>query len=203
MFKSIFAKPLVLKSCAAPAVFAALVLSGAAFGQQAAPAMQGHQHGAMAGAPAPAGGRSFKAGAIVVDTPWTRATPKGAQVAGGFMRLTNTGATPDRLMGGSVPFAKRFEIHEMSMADGVMKMRAVEGGLVIAPGATVELKPGSFHVMMLDLAQPVEQGAPLKGVLTFEKAGDVAIEFAVAKIGAAAPDPTPLQQMQQQHQPKP
>lgn len=170
---------------------------------QASDPHAGHQHGAAASAAAATGGRSYKAGAIVIDTPWTRATPKGAQVAGGFMRLTNTGATPDRLVGGSTPNSKRFEVHEMSVIDGMMKMRPVEGGLLIAPGATVELKPGSFHVMMIDLVKPVEQGAPLQGVLTFEKAGDVAIEYDVAKVGAAAPEPTPSQHMHQQHQPRP
>lgn len=179
---------------------AASPLAAPALAQQ----MQGmHGMHMMAGqAPAATGGPIFKAGSLVIDTPWTRATPKGAQVAGGFMRITNAGATPDRLIGGSFALSKRFEIHEMSVIDGMMRMRPVEGGLPIPPGATVELKPGSFHVMMLDLTQPVEQGAPIKSVLKFEKAGDVAIEFAVARIGAAAPDPSPLQQMQQHHQPK-
>lgn len=182
------------------AAFAAAVLAAPAFAQQ----MQGHQHqGAPAAVPAATGGPIFKGGALVIDTPWTRATPKGAQVAGGFMRITNTGTTPDKLVGGSFPLSKRFEIHEMSVIDGMMKMRPVEGGLAIPPGATVELKPGSFHVMMIDLTQPVEQGAPIKGVLKFEKAGEVAIDYAVAKVGAAAPDPSPLQQMQQHHTPKP
>ena len=171
------------------AAFAASLLAFPALAQQ----MQGHQHGATPpaqGAPAATGGPTFKAGSLVIDTPWTRATPKGAQVAGGFMRITNTGAAPDKLLGGSFPLSKRFEVHEMSVIDGMMKMRPVEGGLAIPPGATVELKPGSYHVMMIDLTQPVEQGAPIKGVLKFEKAGEVSVDYAVAKIGAAAPDAT-------------
>ena len=64
------------------------------------------------------------------------------------MKITNTGTTPDRLVGGATEVAKRFEIHEMSMDGGVMKMRELANGLEIPPGATVELKPGSYHLMM-------------------------------------------------------
>lgn len=186
----------------APTIAVLAQAAGPAAGAAAAEAPVAH-HGHDGAAAAPANGQTFKAGAIVVDAPWTRATPKGAQVAGGFMRVTNTGSTPDTLIGGSFALSKRFELHEMSMNGGVMRMRAAEGGIIIPPGATVELKPGSYHAMMLDLSGPVEQGAPIKGVLTFEKAGDVAIEYAVARIGAAAPDPTPPQQMHMQHQSKP
>jgi hypothetical protein len=75
----------------------------------------------------------------------------------------------------------------MTVVDGVMKMRELPAGLVIPAGQSVELKPGSYHVMMMDLAQPVEQGAPIKGKLRFEKAGEVEVDYDVAKVGAAAP----------------
>src|SRR6185503_11771919 len=79
----------------------------------------------------------YKVGAIAIDHPWTRATPKNAPVAGGYLKITNTGTTPDRLTGGSVEVAKRFEIHEMKMDGGVMKMRELKDGLDIPAGATV------------------------------------------------------------------
>jgi hypothetical protein len=157
---------------------------------QAQPAPAGHAGhvGAMT-APMPVmSGKSYKLGDLVIESPWTRATPKGAAVAGGFMKITNKGAAPDTLVGGSFPGAGKFQVHEMAVTDGVMKMRELAGGLVIKPGETVELKPGSFHVMMMDLAQPVEQGAPIKGKLRFEKAGEVEVEYDVAKIGGAAPE---------------
>ena len=125
----------------------------------------------------------YKVGPITIDHPWTRATPKNAPVAGGYLKITNTGTTPDRLTGGSTEVAKRFEIHEMSMEGGVMKMRELKDGLTIAPGATVELKPGSYHIMMLNLSRPLTKGEKVKGSLTFEKAGKVEIEFAVEAIG--------------------
>src|SRR6202035_5648938 len=89
----------------------------------------------------------FRAGPLTIAGPWSRATPQGAAVAAGYMKITNTGTTADRLISGSSDIAPKFEVHEMSMDNGVMKMRPVQGGLEIKPGETVEFKPGSFHVM--------------------------------------------------------
>jgi periplasmic copper chaperone A len=132
-----------------------------------------------------ASAHDFTVGPIKIDHPWSRATPKGASVAGGYMKITNTGTTPDRLIGGSVEAATRFEIHEMSVEGGVMKMRELPKGVEIAPGATVELKPGSYHVMMMNLSKQFVQGEKVKGTLTFEKAGKVDVEFAVEAVGGA------------------
>ena len=129
----------------------------------------------------------FKAGPLEIDHPWSRATPKGANVAGGYLKITNTGTTPDRLVGGATEVAKRFEIHEMSMDGGVMRMRELKDGLEIPAGKTVELKPGSYHIMMMNLSRPLTKGDRLKGSLTFEKAGKVDIEFTVEAIGGAPP----------------
>ena len=99
--------------------------------------------------------RDYKAGSIDIINPWSRATPKGASVAAGYMKITNNGTTADRLISGSVDIAPTFEVHEMSMDNGVAKMRPVKGGLEIKPGETVELKPGSFHVMFVGLKNPL------------------------------------------------
>jgi copper(I)-binding protein len=127
----------------------------------------------------------YKLGSLLIDHPWSRATPKGASVAGGYMRITNTGTTPDRLVGGATEVARRFEIHEMSMEGGVMKMRELANGLEIPPGKTVELKPGSYHVMLQNLSRQLTRGERVKASLTFEKAGKVDIEFAVEAVGGA------------------
>jgi copper(I)-binding protein len=132
----------------------------------------------------PASAQTYKAGPLVVEAPWSRATPGGAQVAAGYLTVTNTGSTPDRLVAASLPVASRGEVHEMSHAGGVMRMRPVEGGLAIPAGATVELKPGGYHLMFMDLKQGLKQGDRVSGTLTFEKAGTVAVEFAVRPIGA-------------------
>ena len=123
-------------------------------------------------------------GTLRIETPTIRATPAGAKVAAGYLRITNTGTMADRLVGASVPFAARVEVHEMSMSEGVMKMRALADGLAIAPGQTVELKPGSFHLMFQDLRSGVTQGETVTGTLRFEKAGDVPVRFSVGGLGA-------------------
>ena|SRR5947209_8094573 len=127
----------------------------------------------------------YKVGAIAIDHPWTRATPKNAPVAGGYLKITNTGTAPDRLVGGSAEVSRRFEIHEMKMDGGVIKMRELKDGLEIPPGATVELKPGSYHIMMQNLSRPLTKGDKVKGTLTFEKAGKVEVEFAVEGMGGS------------------
>ena len=130
----------------------------------------------------------YKLGSLTINHPWSRATPKGATVAGGYLKITNTGTTPDRLVSGASEIAKRFEVHEMSMDGGVMKMRELKNGVEIAPGATVEFKPGSYHVMFVDVAKPFAKGDRVKATLTFEKAGKIDVEFAVTDIGGSPKD---------------
>ena len=132
----------------------------------------------------------FTVGNIQIGNPWTRATPKGADVAGGYMKITNKGSVPDSLIGGSSAAADRFEVHEMSMVDGVMKMRPLAKGLEVKPGETVELKPGSYHLMFMDLKAPFEAGKRVKGTLVFEKGGTVDIEYAVEALGAGSSAPS-------------
>jgi copper(I)-binding protein len=127
--------------------------------------------------------QDYKVGSLVIDRPWTRATPRSAAVAGGYVKITNTGSSPDKLTGGSADVSRKFEIHEMSMDAGVMKMRELKDGLEIPPGATVELKPGSYHIMMMNLSRPLAKGEKVKGSLTFEKAGKVDVEFTVEALG--------------------
>jgi copper(I)-binding protein len=126
---------------------------------------------------------TFRAGSLVIEAPWSRATPGGAKVGAGYMRIVNRGAEPDRLIGGTTAVAG-FELHETTTVDGVARMRPVEGGLVVKPGEAVELKPGGLHAMLTDLKRPLKQGETVKGTLVFEKAGAVAIEYRVGGIGA-------------------
>src|SRR4029079_2837503 len=132
-----------------------------------------------------AAAHEYKAGSIEIKHPWSRATPKGSEVAGGYMKLINTGKEPDRLIGGSVPIAGKFEIHEMSLEAGVMKMRRLPKGIRIKPGETVEWKPGSYHLMFVGLKEPFEKGKRVKGTLQFEKAGTVEVEYAVEAVGGS------------------
>ena len=121
---------------------------------------------------------------LKISAPWARATPKGASVGGGYMKITNTGTAPDRLVGGTTDISRRFEVHEMKMEGGVMKMRPVANGIEIKPGQTVSLDPSGYHVMFVGLKKPLAQGEPVKATLVFEKAGKVDVTFTVEGIGA-------------------
>jgi len=128
----------------------------------------------------------YKIGSLEINHAWARATPKGAKVGAGYLTISNTGTAPDRLVGGTLAAAAGFSIHEMTTVDGVSRMRPLSDGLEIKPGETVELKPGSFHLMFTDLKQPLAQGEHVKGTLVFAKAGTIDVEFGVQPVGGAA-----------------
>lgn len=129
----------------------------------------------------------YKTGDIEVANPWSRATPEGAKVAGGFLTIRNTGSTPDRLLSATGEIAGKTEIHEMAInASGVMTMRPLADGLEIPGGGEAELKPGGYHIMFLDLKRGIREGETFKGTLTFAKGGTVEVEFAVKAMGGPA-----------------
>lgn len=135
----------------------------------------------------PGSSHDYKAGPLVLNHPWSRATPGSARVAAGYLKITNTGAQPDRLLGGTSPLAVRVEVHEMSTADGVMRMRPLDAGLEIKPGETVELRPGSIHLMFEQITEPFRAKNRVPATLAFERAGPVEVLFNVEPIGAPAP----------------
>ncbi len=131
----------------------------------------------------PAFAHEYKLGDLAVDHPWARATPAAAPVGGGYLTVKNTGATPDRLVSATFEGSAKVEIHEMANKDGVMSMRAVPNGIVVPPGGTVELAPGGLHLMFTGLKGPLKQGEAPKGVLVFEKAGRLEVEFKIEPVG--------------------
>lgn len=128
-----------------------------------------------------------KAGDLVISEAWSRATPGGAKVAGGFLTIENKGSAADRLVAFSADVAGEASIHEMSMDNGVMKMRPLEKGLPIEPGKTVKLAPGGFHLMLEELKSPLKQGDHIPVTLQFEKAGKVQVTLDVGGVGAKGP----------------
>src|SRR5262245_358331 len=146
---------------------------------------------------APAQAEDVTAGSVKISAPWIRATPKGAPVGGGYMTITNTGSVSEKLIGGTSDVSSRFEIHEMSMEDGVMKMRPA-AGVEIKAGQTVELKPGGYHVMFVGLNESLERSQHIKVTLYFEKAGNVPVDFVVEGIGAQTGGSN-MPNMQKQH----
>ena len=136
---------------------------------------------------APASAEEVKAGDLVITQAWSRATPGGAKIGGGYLTIENKGSAPDRLIGGSADVAGNIQVHEMAMNNGVMTMRLLDKGLAIEPGKTVKLAPGGFHLMLMDLKSPLKQGDKLPVTLEFEKAGKIKLTFDVQGIGAQAP----------------
>jgi periplasmic copper chaperone A len=136
---------------------------------------------------APVRAEEVKAGDLVITQAWSRATPGGAKVGGGYLTIENKGSTPDRLNGGSADVAGKVQIHEMAMNNGVMTMRQLDKGLLIEPGKTVKLAPGGYHLMLLDLTSPLRQGDKVALTLEFEKAGRVPLLLDVLGIGAQGP----------------
>jgi len=136
---------------------------------------------------APARAEDVKAGDLVITQAWSRATPGGAKIGGGYLTIENRGSAPDRLIGGSADIADKVEVHEMAMNNGVMTMRPLDNGLTIEPGKTVKLAPGGAHLMMLNPKSPLRQGDKVPVTLEFEKAGKVKVSLEVQGIGAQGP----------------
>ncbi|MGO9026477.1 MAG: copper chaperone PCu(A)C [Beijerinckiaceae bacterium] len=89
-------------------------------------------------------------------------------VAGGYLRITNEGSEPDRVLGSRAAFADHVEIHETSMADNVVRMRQLSEGPEIKSGQTVELRPCSHHVMFVGVKEPLKQGSHVKANFDFD-----------------------------------
>jgi copper(I)-binding protein len=130
--------------------------------------------------------------AIDIQGAWVRATVPGQMATGAFMRLTaKEGAS---LVGVSSPVVGVAEVHAMNMVGDVMQMRAVQGGLDLPAGKAVELKPGGYHLMLMDLKTPLLKGSKLPLTLLFKDAKGVQtqVELSVpvsvsAPNGAGAP----------------
>jgi periplasmic copper chaperone A len=122
-------------------------------------------------------------GDIHIGKPWARATAPTAQVGGGFLSLMNHGKTGDALIAAKAGVSEKVELHTHSMEGGVMKMREVPR-IDIPAGKSVELKPGSFHIMFINLKAPLKQGETIPVTLVFEKAGEVKVDMQVDAMGA-------------------
>jgi copper(I)-binding protein len=136
----------------------------------------------------PAFAHSVTVGDLTLTDLWTRATPPKAMAAAGYLTITNKGTAPDHLIGATSPLAGKGEIHEMGVADGVMKMRPVEGGIEIPAGGAVTLAPNGFHIMFTGLKEPFKEGGKLPVTLTFEKAGSIETFLHILPVGASGPD---------------
>jgi copper(I)-binding protein len=129
------------------------------------------------------------AAAVRADGAWVRASVPGQQGTGAFMRLTAPKGA--RLVRAESPAAGVTEVHEMKMEGDIMKMRAVPA-LDLPAGKTVELKPGGYHVMLLDLKAPLEKGSTVPMTLVFQDAqGSESVLQLALPVATTAPGGAP------------
>ena len=102
-----------------------------------------------------------------------RATVAGMPSSAAYLKITNNGVSDDRLIAAKTAIAQRVEIHSMEMDHGVMRMRAVDGGLAISAGDSVTLAPGALHIMLMGLTTDLAPDTQHEIILVFEKAGDI------------------------------
>ena len=133
-----------------------------------------------------AGAHEFKVGALDIGHPWSRPTPKDADIAGGYLTITNKGKTADRLIGGDSPAAGQIEVHEVVEVDGMTKTRALANRIERKSGKTGVLKHGTYRILLLGLKEPFQLGQKVKVRLVFEKAGPVEIVYNVEENPGAA-----------------
>ncbi len=105
---------------------------------------------------------------VTAEEAWVRATVPGQNTAAAYVRLRSTEAA--RLLGIRTPAAARGEIHEMSMENGIMKMRRIPT-LALPAGRLVELKPGAHHLMLMNVAKPLKTGDKIALTLIIEREG--------------------------------
>jgi hypothetical protein len=129
-------------------------------------------------------GAFAQSGGVEIKNVWARATPGGAQTAAAYATLEATAG--DRLVGATTPAAQKAELHSMSMDNGVMKMRQVDG-IDLPAGRPVTLKPGGYHIMLTGLAKPLAAGQSFPLTLSFAKAGQREVTVAVQPVGAMGP----------------
>lgn len=118
---------------------------------------------------------------------WSRETAAGQSVGGRFMTIANRGAAADRLLSGTSPVAAEVQLHTMSMDGGIMRMRRVEGGIAVPAKGTLELKPGSYHIMFMGLKRQLRQGERFPVTLRFQRAGSVTVQVSVQPVTSSGP----------------
>jgi copper(I)-binding protein len=115
------------------------------------------------------------AGDLMLHDLWMKATNGNKPVTGGYLMIHNHGDSDDRLIGVEAAFAGKSEIHEMNMVDDVMQMRPLIDGLAVPAGEHVMLAPGGYHLMFMQLKEPIAAETSYSVTLIFDKAGRVPV----------------------------
>jgi periplasmic copper chaperone A len=141
---------------------------------------------------------SLWAQSVQVKDAWVRTTVPGQKGTGAFMTITAKEGS--KLVGGSSPVAGLTEIHEMKMEGDIMRMRAIQGGLDLPAGKAIELKPGGYHVMLMDLktALPKDTTVPVTLIFKDAKGVESKVELTVP-VAATAPGGAAMPANQHKH----
>lgn len=140
----------------------------------------------------PAGTLGPAGGAITVTDAWARATPPGTTTSAVYLTVTNGTGTDDALVWVSTPAAGMAEIHQVSavsaapaestgMGGAMMGMHPIEK-LPLPAGGSVRLEPGSFHIMLIDVKEPLKEGATIEVTLNFEKTAPITLTVPVKRV---------------------
>ena len=121
-----------------------------------------------------------------INAPYVRLAPPGAAATGAFMRIVNDSDKDRQLLQAESPVARRVELHSHVNDNGLMKMREVASIKIKAKGET-ELKPGSYHVMLIDMTQSLSEGEFVPITLRFDDGSSQRIEAPVRKLQSAPP----------------
>lgn len=113
-----------------------------------------------------------------ITHPWSRALPPVAKTGAAYLTIVNRGEQADRLLEVTTPVAGHAELHEHIHQDGLMKMQQIET-MALPAGSSVSFKPGSYHIMLFDLKQPLVAGEQFPLTLHFEQAGELEVDISV------------------------
>jgi copper(I)-binding protein len=130
--------------------------------------------------------KEYRADTLLIMDPVAHATPPGAKTGAVYFTVDNASNESERLVRASTPIAGGVSLHQMAFEGGVMKMRAIPS-VEIGPGGRLELKPDGYHLMLVDLKEPLRAGETFPLMLTFERAGTIRTMVTVEPMGAASP----------------
>lgn len=133
---------------------------------------------------------------VGLSNAWVRPTLGAGRTTAAYVTITNAGTAADRLTAADTPGAGSVEIHTAGMKDGVMRMRRVEG-LDIPAGDTVTMAPGGYHIMIIDVEEPVQSGSVVPLTLTFETAGSITVDAGVSMTPPDTSDAAPAAAMEE------
>ena len=124
----------------------------------------------------------FETKYALIDHPWLRVVGEKSSIAAGYFELTNKGDKSIIFIGAKAEFAKKIELHEIKMENGISKMRPIMNGIKVGAGDTLELKPMGHHLMFFGLKKRLEKGQMIEVKLLFKNAEALDVQFKIDSV---------------------